>query len=197
MLYQVTDKLYHIMLYQVTDKLYHTMLYRVHLVMSCIQTLNLSGEIHKNCTWCCSTIVISLYWRLSECELIRSCRQTNIYKWSDNKDYLRAAYQLYALTYDWRMYGLYTDTYIVHLHIDELSIKLYSCSHTISVPLVIAASSIVPVLWIYNWLIMYISISSLRRYYTDLYFKIIIYFYPPKEYIYPFIDITNISTVWN
>jgi hypothetical protein len=28
-LYQVTDKLYHIMLYQVTDKLYHIMLYRV------------------------------------------------------------------------------------------------------------------------------------------------------------------------
>jgi hypothetical protein len=32
MLYQVTDKLYHIMLYQVTDKLYHIMLYQVHLV---------------------------------------------------------------------------------------------------------------------------------------------------------------------
>jgi hypothetical protein len=29
MLYQVTDKLYHIMLYQVTDKLYHIMLYQV------------------------------------------------------------------------------------------------------------------------------------------------------------------------
>jgi hypothetical protein len=29
MLYQVTDKIYHIMLYQVTDKIYHIMLYQV------------------------------------------------------------------------------------------------------------------------------------------------------------------------
>lgn len=148
------------------------------------------------CIMC--TFIYDLCWRNlhSRHVLITSNLQANIYKWSDNKDYLRAAYQLHALTYDWSMFCLYTDTYIVHLHINELSIKLYSCSHTISVSLVIAASSIIPVLWIYNWLIMYISISSLRGYYTDLFFKIIIYFYPPNKYAYSFIDITNMSTVW-